>query len=197
MATLSSAKRSGRWKLLLVIAVCAAPIIASYLTYYVIKPQGRTNYGALLDPSQHVMPDLQAKALDGTPSTLDALKGKWLMVQVDGGECPKTCQEKLFEMRQLRTMQGKEKERVERVWLITDDNPVDTKALLPFDGTHMLRVNSDSVKAWLPTDAGTTVADHLYLIDPRSNLMMRFPKDADPSKVKKDLSKLLRASAIG
>jgi hypothetical protein len=39
--------------------------------------------------------------------------------------------------------------------------------------------------------------NHLYLIDPLGHLMMRFPKDPDPSKVKKDLSKLLRASAIG
>jgi len=41
------------------------------------------------------------------------------------------------------------------------------------------------------------VDDHLYMIDPRGNLMMRFPKDADPNKVKKDISKLLRASSIG
>ena len=43
-------QRTGRWKLLMVLAVCAAPMIASYLTYYVIKPSGRTNYGALIDP---------------------------------------------------------------------------------------------------------------------------------------------------
>lgn len=29
------------------------------------------------------------------------------------------------------------------------------------------------------------------------HLMMRFPKDADPAKVKKDLGKVLKASAIG
>ncbi len=61
----------------------------------------------------------------------------------------------------------------------------------------MLRVDPKLLKAWLPTDAGTSVEDHLYMIDPRGNLMMRFPKDADPNKVKKDISKLLRASSIG
>jgi hypothetical protein len=35
------------------------------------------------------------------------------------------------------------------------------------------------------------------MIDPLGNLMMRFPKNADPNKIKKDISKLLRASAIG
>ena len=34
---------SGRWRMLLVLAVCTAPVIASYLTYYVIRPEGRRN----------------------------------------------------------------------------------------------------------------------------------------------------------
>jgi len=46
-------------------------------------------------------------------------------------------------------------------------------------------------------EEGTTASDHIYMIDPLGNLMMRFPKDADPNKIKKDLYKLLKASAIG
>ncbi len=190
-------RQSGRWKLFAVIAVCAAPMIASYFTYYVIKPQSRNNYGALIDPRDHPIPELGSTALDGKPLTLDAYKGKWLMVQVDGGECQKACQDKLFEMRQLRLMQGKEMERIERVWLITDDQPLPTIVMREYDGTRLLRVKPDMLKAWLPTEAGTSAADHIYLIDPLGHLMMRFPKDADPNLVKKDLSKLLRASAIG
>ncbi|MFY8041543.1 MAG: hypothetical protein ACOVOD_01320, partial [Rhodoferax sp.] len=30
--------RGGRWKMLLVLLVCAAPVIASYFTYYVVRP---------------------------------------------------------------------------------------------------------------------------------------------------------------
>ncbi len=65
------------------------------------------------------------------------------------------------------------------------------------DGTRMLRVPPAAVTAWLPVEQGGAVTDHLYLIDPLGNLMMRFPKDADPTKVKKDIAKLLKASAIG
>ncbi|PUA17386.1 cytochrome C oxidase subunit I [Glaciimonas sp. PCH181] len=190
-------KRNGRIKMFLIVAVCAAPMIASYFTYYVIKPQTRTNYGTLLEPTQYAIPDLGSTALDGSPLALSAFKGKWVMLQVDSGDCQKECKDKLFEIRQLRKMQGKEMERIERVWLITDDKPLDKQSLQPFAGTKMLRVKPELLKAWLPTEAGTTAADHIYLIDPRSNLMMRFPKDADPYKVKTDLSKLLRASAIG
>ena len=66
-----------------------------------------------------------------------------------------------------------------------------------YDGTRMLRVKAEALKAWLPTDQGSSMTDHIYMIDPMGNLMMRFPKDADPNKIKKDLVKLLKASSIG
>ena len=190
-------RKRGRWKLLLVVAVCAAPMIASYLTYYVIKPQSRTNYGALIDPRQYPIPPLGSTELDGKPASLEDYKGKWVMLQVAGGECDDACKTRLFAMRQLRLMQGKEMERIERVWLITDAKPLDTVLMREYDGTDMLRVDAKLLKAWLPTDEGTAMEDHIYIIDPLGNLMLRFPKDADPNKMEKDISKLLRASAIG
>jgi hypothetical protein len=190
-------QRKGRWKLLVVIAVCAAPMIASYLTYYVIKPQSRTNYGALIDPRAHPMPALGVTTLDGKPATLEAYKGKWMMVQVNGADCQEPCQKRLHDMRQLRLAQGKDKDRLERIWLVTDNQPLDTVVMREYDGTHMLRVNPETLKAWLPVDQGANVSDHIYMIDPLGNLMMRFPKDADPNRIKKDLSKLLKASRIG
>ncbi len=190
-------RRAGRWKMLAVVAVCAAPLIASYLTYYVIKPQSRTNYGALIDPRQYPIPPLGSSALDGAPTKLEDYKGKWIMLQVDRGDCGEDCRKKLFTMRQLRLMQGKEMERVERVWLVTDKAPVETMLLREYDGTDILRADAARLKSWLPVDAGTSVEDHIYLIDPLGNLMMRFPKDPDPNKMKKDIAKLLRASSIG
>jgi hypothetical protein len=187
----------GRWKLLVVLAVCAAPLIASYFTYYVIKPDSRNNYGALIDPRQHPIPAMASTTLDGKPVALDAYKGKWIMLKVGGSDCQQACQDQLFAMRQLRTMQGKEMERIERVWLITDQEPLETLLLRVNDGTRMLRAPADAVRRWLPVEQGGNVAEHIYLIDPLGNLMMRFPKDPDPSKVKKDLVKLLKASAIG
>lgn len=191
-------QRSGRWKLFAVLAVCAAPMIASYLTYYVIKPEGRTNYGDLIDPRAHPIPQaLSGRTLDGKPVSLQDFHGKWLLLQVGSGDCDAACQEKLFAMRQLRLTQGREMDRIERVWLITDDQPIDTLLLREYDGTRFLRVDAKTVNAWLPADAGTQPSDHLYMIDPLGNLMMRFPKNADPNRIKKDIARLLRASGIG
>ena len=190
-------KAQGRWKLFAIILVCASPLIASYLTYYVIKPEGRTNYGALLDPRQHPIPQIGATTLDGKTTGLDAYKGKWILLQADSGDCAEACRNKLLQQRQLRLIQGKEMDRVERVWLVTDDKPIDTVLLREYDGTRVLRADPAKLKEWLPAEQGATATDHVYMIDPRGNLMMRFPKNADPNRMKKDVSKLLRASSIG
>lgn len=190
-------QRKGRWKLFAVIAICASPLIASYLMYYVIKPESRTNYGELIDPRAHPMPALQAATLDGQRTELGALKGKWIMLQAGSAECAEPCRKRLHDMRQLRLAQGKDMDRIERVWLITDDQPLETVLIREYDGMHMLRANETILKTWLPTEAATTVVDHIYLIDPLGNLMMRFPKDSDPNKMKKDIAKLLKASRIG
>ena len=194
------ARKRGRWMLWLVLLVCASPLIASYFTYYVIKPQKRSNYGTLIDQRAHPVPAMATTTLDGRPQALDSFKGKWVMLMVAPGACPETCRQQLFAMRQLRLMQGKEAGRVERVWLITDAAPLDTLLIREFDGTHMLRADAATVASWLPADAGTTPADHLYMIDPLGHLMMRFPKDPqlqEVRKVYKDINKLLKASSVG
>lgn len=186
-----------RWKLYLVIAICAAPLLLSYLAYYVIKPTGRTNYGTLIDPRQYPMPTLHSVLQGGGAEELTAYKGKWIMLQVSASDCQTKCKTALFAMRQLRLMQGKDMDRIERVLLIPDQNPMDTTLIREYDGTHILRVDAKAINTWLPAEPETTIQDRLYLIDPLGNLMMRYPVDADPYKVKNDLVKLLKASSIG
>jgi hypothetical protein len=200
-------QQRGRWKLLMVLAVCAAPLIFSYLTYYVIKPQGRTNFGTLIDPRAHPIPALQATTLDGQPASLDAFKGKWVMLKTGAAACDKTCMEQMFAMRQVRSMTGKEMTRIERVWLITDDAPLETTLIRELDGMRMLRAPGALVANWLPAEPGARLDDTIFLIDPLGNLMERFPpvppgateaqKVEHYANIKKDIAKLLKASAIG
>lgn len=205
--TSNTNQRKGRWKLLAVLAVCAAPLIFSYLTYYVIKPQGRTNFGTLIDPREHPIPALGATTLDARPASLDAFKGKWVMLKVGPAACDKTCMEQMFAIRQVRSMTGKEMERIERVWLVTDAAPLETVLIRELEGMRILRAPADALAKWLPREPGAGLADGIWLIDPLGNLMMRFPKvpanatEAEKvqhyAKIKKDIGKLLKASAIG
>lgn len=203
----NSRQQRGRWKLLLVLAVCASPMIFSYIAYYGMMPSGRTNFGALIDPRQHPIPALAATTLDARPASLDAWKGKWIMLKVGPAACGKGCMEQMFAIQQLRSMQGKDMERIERVWLVTDAEPLETMLIRQLDDVHMLRAPGDIVARWLPVEQGTDAADAIFLIDPLGNLMMRFPpppagateaqKVAHYAKIKKDIGKLLKASAIG
>jgi len=190
-------QKRGRWMLLLVLLVCASPLVASYFTYYVLKPEKRSNYGTLIDQRAHPVPAMTTTTLDGRPMALDQFKGKWVMLMSGSGACLDACQKQLFAMRQLRLMQGKEMERIERVWLVTDREPLETLVIREFDGTHMLRADAATVARWLPADPGTSANDHIYLIDPLGHLMMRFPQNPEPRKVYKDIYKLLKASAVG
>ncbi len=195
----SARQRRGRLILYLVIAVCAAPVIASYLVYYLVRPDARANYGDLVEP-QRPIPPLRLATLDGRPVEAASLKGKWVMLMVGGGACAQACENQLYHLRQVRLTTGKDRDRVLRVWMIPDAEPVSTMLIREYDGTEMLRADGEELKQWLPLDAG--VADdrperHLYIVDPLGNLMMRFPVDADPNKTKRDLSRLLRASRIG
>ncbi|WP_301236382.1 SCO family protein [Pandoraea cepalis] len=191
-------RRRARRMLVLLFVVCAAPAVAAYLMYYVFKPQGGTSaYGKLIEP-QRPLPALVARD-DETGQTLplSSLKGKWLMISADTAACDENCVSKLFYMRQIRVLQGNERTRVETLWLVTDAAPVPQKIDSAYPDTRRLRVDPAALAAWLPTQDGTRVSDHIYLVDPLGNLMMAFPKHADPSKIKRDLSRLLKWSGTG
>jgi hypothetical protein len=188
----------GRWMMLLVALVCAAPVIGSYFTYYVIKPTGgTTSYGTLINPQRPIPESLEVTGEDGKPIRLASLRGRWLMISVDSSACDKACATKLYFMRQIRVTQAAERERIVNVWLRTDAAKVPDVIETAYPDTEKLIAKPAELSAWLPLDTGTQLTDHIYMVDPNGNLMMRFPKDPNPSKIKGDVSKLLRNSGIG
>lgn len=189
--------RSGRWKMLLVLLVCAAPVIASYFTYYVIRPEGRSSFGQLIEP-QRPMPALNAQTLDGQEVPLASLQGQWLLVSVAGGACAAPCEAHLYLQRQLRESLGREKERLDWVWLVSDD-VAPAAALQPaLQQADVLRLPHAQVAQWLQPEVGQALEDHLYLVDPQGHWMLRWPATLDRSsagRAKRDLERLLRAAA--
>jgi hypothetical protein len=188
---------SGRWKMLAIMLVCSLPVIASYFAYYVVRPQVHAGYGELIEPVRAV-PHQTGSTLEGVAKPLPGLKGHWLLVAVAGGACPEECQRRLFLMRQLRATLGHDKERVDWVWLISDQAPVDKALLQGMQDAVVLRVDPATLDQWLPAAPGHAQTQHLFVVDPLGNTMMRFPALFDPagaSKVRRDLDPLLRASA--
>jgi hypothetical protein len=188
--------RVGRWKMLLVLLICAAPVVASYFTYYVVRPEGRRNHGELIDP-QRPLPDLLGTTLDGRSINLRTLEDQWLLVSVAGGACDAACANNLYFQRQLREGLGKNKDRMDRVWLV-DDAAAVPDALQPgLRDTTVIRVPREALAQWLIPQTGRQLEDHLYVVDPMGNWMMRFSPGVDLTtapKIKKDLEHLMRGS---
>ena len=188
--------RAGRLKMVLLLAVCAAPVVASYLGYYVLRPTAQRSYGDLVE--QRPLPVFAARSLDGASVPLPALKDQWLLVSVAGGGCDASCEQHLYLQRQLRESLGKDKERLDWVWLVSDEQPV-REALRPaLKQATVLRVPEPELARWLAPAPGQSLADHLYLVDPMGHWMMRFPAGLDlatASQARRDLERLLRASS--
>jgi hypothetical protein len=188
----------GRLKMLLVLLVCAAPVIASYLTYFVIRPEGRSNYSTLIVP-QRTLPDaLPLADLQGRAVAARSLHGQWLIVVVAGGACDVVCEKQLWLQRQLRETLGRDKDRVDKLWLVNDAAAPRAETLAAIGGgtpTQVLRVPADALAGWLEPAAGQALAEAIYIVDPMGNWMMRSPPDPQPARLKRDVEKLLRASA--
>lgn len=195
----ADAKRigNGRWRMLLVLLVCAAPVLASYFTYYVVRPEGRRNFGELIEPMR-ALPDVKVQSLSGATMQLPELKGQWLLVSVAGGNCQAECQQQLYLQRQILTGLGKERSRTEWVWLVNDTAAVPASILPGLKEATVLRMPAEALAQWLQPAKGQQLQDHLYLVDPRGHWMMRFPAMLSTEgalKTKRDVERLLRASS--
>src|SRR5688572_33423347 len=192
MSDASPAKRPSRLSLWLIVALTAAPVAASYFLFYFWPPERTVNYGELIEPRP--LPDAPLATAGGAPFRVSQLKGKWVLVSVDGGRCEAHCERKLLYMRQLRLTQGKNMDRIERLWLVSDEAAPRGGKALAAEGTRLARAAPDLMRAF---PAARSAADHIYLVDPLGNLMMRFPRDPEPRLMIKDLARLLKASQVG
>jgi hypothetical protein len=200
--------RRGRRYMLAVLLVCAAPVLASYLAFYFgLRPQARTNYSELIVPPRPVPAQLRLSRLSGAAAAPALLHGQWLLVVVSGGACDTACEQRLWLQRQLHESLGAEKDRVGKLWLVddgADPRPETLRAIgaseagtapTAFAPATVLRVERSPLAAWLEAAPGDALEDHIYIVDPHGDWMMRAPAPADPARLKADITKLLRVSA--
>jgi hypothetical protein len=194
-ATRAPEARRSRRTALALLAVALAPVVAAVLAYFFWHPAG-VNYGELLPPQS--VAGVKGIRLDGAeaqaPFELASLRGRWVLVHVAGGRCGEPCVERHFLLRQVRLMQNRNFERIERLWIVSDDAPVDPKLIDGYPGMSVVRVRPDDLRRFEPSG---DAAGRVFLVDPLGNLMMRFPADVDPKGVHRDLGRLLRASRVG
>ena len=84
-------------------------------------------------------------------------------------------------------------ERIKRIWLIPDGVPPPPGIEAEYRGTRAVLLTNGDFLARLPV--ADSPRDHIYVIDPFGNLMMRFPRNVDPQRMKKDVEKLMKNSS--
>jgi hypothetical protein len=93
----------------------------------------------------------------------------------------------------VRLALGRNAARVERVLVVDDLRRPDPALPGEFAG---MRLALTPTGLALPPGAGNDRA-HVYLVDPRGNVMLRWPAGADRKRMLADLQRLLKASQIG
>jgi hypothetical protein len=175
--------------LALIVVIGLAPVVLSYLAYYVWPREARVNYGELL--TAHAIGPIMGTRLDGAHFDMAGLRGRWVVLYAAPGVCGGDCAAALYATRQSRTMQNAERERVARVWLVTDTATPGGALLAAHPDLAVARVDAHAVSA-LPKGG-----DRIYLVDPLGNFVLAWPSNPDIKAMAGDLRRLLRASSIG
>jgi cytochrome oxidase Cu insertion factor (SCO1/SenC/PrrC family) len=188
----------------LVAALFALPVVLSVTLYGLgWRPARTMNHGELIEPARAIA-DTELQTLDGARLRFSNLHGKWALIYFGSAACQTVCQRNLYKMRQVRLAQGENATRVERVFVILGAHAGDTlrATLAGYAGMQVITgpvTNVATLARQFALPIGTPLdgLERIYVIDPLGRLMMSYPPDADPSGIRKDLTRLLRVSRIG
>lgn len=206
-ATNSRARSRWGWLNFVLIPVAfIVPMVGAWVLYYhfpdVARSWGTTNYGTFVDPPRHITLPAGMHRLDGRPLPDAFFHDMWTYVYFDSSDCDNRCQANLYKMRQVRLAQGKDMERVQRLFVLTDvrDMAKLRQLLKEFPGMAVATA-APKVVAGLAAQFRSTSApaQRIYLVDMAGMAMMYYDPDASPDAVlksatgmRKDLGKLLR-----
>lgn len=195
--------RPWRFRLLLVAAVFAAPVVLSYVLFYGgWRPDTVRSYGELMTPARQVT-DVELKKLDGSVVRFSALPRRWMMLYLGSSECTSVCERSLYAMRQVIAAQGRESHRVHPAMIVTDTRALDMLRYQLKDYPDIMALTASAADVSrlvreLEIPAAALSDEHyIYVVDPLGNFVLRYSPQSDPSGMRKDLQRLLRYSHIG
>ncbi len=193
---------SPRTKFILIFLLFSVPFVGSTLVYVFWKPAATANYGELISPIVS-LPEIRLGVVEAGAASSDDLKkslrGKWLLMTIDGGGCGAACEKKIYAMRQARLMLGREQDRVLRVVLIDDETLPDAGLRQKYTGTVWVSKEAAIWKKLLQGESGPSQSgrSQIYGVDPLGNVFIRYTADPDIKRMNQDFQRVLKASQIG
>lgn len=192
--------RRNRIKLVLLALLFFAPLVGAALVYFIAPqwiPEGRVNYGRLIEPAQTV-PAMTWRDAAKKPLPA-ALLGKWSLVQLGGAQCDAACEERLVLTRQVRLALNQNRGRVQRIYVAPDAGALETaRLLLAAAHPDLVLVADGGAPGARAGDFFSAEDPHaLFLVDPAGRWLMLYAGPIEPRGLHKDLKRLLRFSQIG
>jgi len=194
-----TAQSRKRWMMIALMALFLSPVVAAWLW----KPDTFRNRGELIDPPRPLA-NVQMISPDGGRVDLNTFFGRWTYLFFVDNDCKDSCKRLSDAIERVRLSQGKNEKRIRLivVTLTPDSLPSLSQIRLAMPQTVVLAVEAPKREILLSqfsSQAGvlTEHPSKIYLVDPLGNLMMSYPVQSDPTDLRKDISRLLRASRIG
>jgi cytochrome oxidase Cu insertion factor (SCO1/SenC/PrrC family) len=194
--TESVQKKGGRKILLLLGVIFVLPFtVAATLHVLNLKPTGHS-YGNLVQPPKPLtftsLQDAQGKEIKP-----DQWLKKWSVVTLDSTNCAEPCQADMHLLKQINTSLNKDAHRLQRVIIMPTEPNVEVISQLQRKYPELLILVGKNEEVFKLSSQFNVAGGHIYLIDPLGNLMMSYPKNAEPKGVRKDLMRLLKNSWAG
>ena len=195
----NSVRNRKRLTLIALMALFLSPVLAAWLW----TPDTFRNRGELIDPPQPLV-NVPMISPDGSDVDLTNLFGRWTYVFFVEAGCDESCKQLADAVERVRLSQGKNEKRVRLMVITLSPNALPSleEIRLSMPKTIVLGVNETEkeqlLRQFIPGGGGSAApSGGIFLIDPMGNLMMSYPATADPTDLRKDISRLLRASRIG
>ena len=187
----------------LMILLFGLPYIAAFYFYFYADKDmlgEQTNYGTIITPVRQLN-DINLLKLDNSAFNFSQLKGNWVFVSIGSTNCQKNCQDNLYKMRQIRKAVGKDQFRVQRVFLLTDTNDLDSfnDLLVDYPGMEIIIPSNKEYQQFISdfSVSGESTENGIFIIDPMGNYMMAYTEGAEAKGILKDIERLLKLSQTG
>lgn len=206
-----STRQRNRKTLLIALAVFLIPFLAALALHKtgLYKSVGTSNRGALITPpvafESIPLLDEQSQQLDP-----GSFRKRWWMVYVMPEECDQSCENSLYQMRQIHAALGSEQSRVATMLISAHELKPRYQTLIAneFPELTVAYTKPSGLRDWFnDTDNDalkSSQVGYIYLVDTMGAVFMYYPTYADEQEsilkgrdMLKDLQKVLKLSKIG
>jgi len=181
---------------LILLGVALVFIIPILVSWYLVffsdfkKGDGGTQKGELISP---VIPLGEPEVFNLKSKTIESINGKWTLLFFVENECNQLCEDKLYQLRQIRLALGKDRDKIDRL-LVSKNKQQWSQYTNSFNGQKYIDPTSRDYNRLIKkfNDYAGLDLKATYLIDPYGFLMMKYPQDDNPMGTIKDIERLIK-----